>query len=248
MGAVSAVAPHKLDVVRVILGAAVAPVFHKRIILGFALPVIALRLARHFVDSSGGDVALELASLVPMLLLTVACHRIFILGPRSTAGHGPRWWAGRMARFFGWGFVVGFVAGIAAIPAMIFGIATNFSDATTLPFMAYLLAVPALYVFSRLSLVFPVAATVDAPADLGKAWQLSAGNGLRLMLVVGLLPGLLDTLLGYVPALESLLSETVVTLVWLYVLVVQIAALSMSYRELTRIHGTPAADASAAAA
>jgi hypothetical protein len=36
MDAVSAVAPHKLDVVRVILGAAVAPVFHKRIILGFA--------------------------------------------------------------------------------------------------------------------------------------------------------------------------------------------------------------------
>jgi hypothetical protein len=68
------------------------------------------------------------------------------------------------------------------------------------------------------------------------------------MLVVGLLPGLLNTMLGYVPALESLLSETVVTLVWLYVLVVQIAALSMSYRELTRIHGTPAADASAAAA
>lgn len=244
MDAANTAAPVKLDVARVLLAAAVAPLFHKRTLVRFALPVVAAEVAKSLATGLVMNF-LDFVSIGAVLVLTVACHRVFVLGPRSTAGHDFQWWTRRVAQFFGWGLVVGFICAIVATPAIVY-LVIDAAASDQLPagpaafsarsqLVSLVLALPALYVFSRLSLVLPAVATVDAPGDLGKAWELSSGNGLRLALVVGLFPALFDTLSGVLLSGESPLIQTVRTLVAVYVLLVQIAALSMAYRELTQL-------------
>lgn len=239
MDAVNTVrSPPKLDVVRVLLAAAVAPFFHKRTLIVFALPVLAIQLANGFL---GPSLALELMGMIAAMVLTVACHRVFVLGPNAVSGYGFKWWAARVARFFGAAFVISLITLVVAIPALftlLLGAPAEelAAGSAVVPVWtqaaALLLGLPALYVFGRLSLVLPAVATVDGPDDLGGAWSLSSGNGLRVLLVIGPLLALYNLLVSALLVSESPPVQTAVTLVLFYVLLVQVAALSMAYREL----------------
>ena len=57
------------------------------------------------------------------------------------------------------------------------------------------LAVPVAYIFVCFALVLPAIAT-DAVPSFGRAWELSRGNGLRLLVTVGLLPVALNLLIS----------------------------------------------------
>jgi len=233
----------RLDVARVLLAALVAPILHKRLILWFAVPLITMRLAAYIVDTVAVDgIAFSLISLIPILLLTVACHRIFILGESSMARYGMVWWTLRETRFFLWMLGIGLVAGVVALPAVMIVAPFLLENPSPWAYLALFgLSLPAIYIFSRLSLVLPAAATDDGAPTFAGAWDLSQGNGVRLTVAVGVLPFLLDGLLGLLPPLDSLVFEVLFTFVWLYILIVEVAALSMSYRELKRIRsGTTA--------
>lgn len=235
--------PPKLDLVRLMLAAALAPFLHKRTLVWFALPVVAAEAASNLLAEPEPPIALGFISTIAMLVLAIACHRVFVLGPHSTAGHGFQWWAQRVARFFGWGIVIGLVCAILAMPAFVYLVANSPSDVASSPadlpahvqLLALVLALPAIYVLSRLSLVLPDVATTDAPGDLGKAWRLSSGNGLRLALVVGYLPLLVDTRTAMWLSGESPLIQTIRTLVVVYVLIFQVAVLSLAYRDLSQL-------------
>lgn len=245
METVDTATPPKLDVVRLMLAAAVAPLFHKRTLVWFALPVVAAEAASSLLPEPepGRAVALGFVSMVAMLVLAVACHRVFVLGPHSTAGHDFQWWAQRVGRFFGWGLVIGVVCAILAMPAFGYLVANSASDPASDPadlpahvqLLALVLAFPAIYVLSRLSLVLPAVATTDAPGDLGQAWRLSSGNGLKLALVVGYLPLLVETRTGMLLSAESPLIQTIRTLVVVYLIVFQVAVQSLAYRELSQL-------------
>lgn len=248
MDAVSAATPPKLDVVRVLLAAVVAPIFHWRTLVWFALPVIAADLAGNVLASPAGGAVeqlaglLGLATMVAMIVLDVACYRVFVLGPQSTAGHSFQWWAHRVARFFGWGMLIVFFCALFAFPAWFYLAGLSDGDPAALEialgsvrarFVVFVLSLPALYLFCRFALIFPAIATRDAPVDLVRTWQLSAGNGLRLMLVAGIWPGLAEVLIGSLAFAELLAVQTIATVVMPYVAAVQAAAISTAYRELS---------------
>ena len=98
--------------------------------------------------------------------------------------------------------------------------------------------IPALYVMARLSLVLPGTA-LDGKPTLNWAWQLSCGNGWRLVLLVGLLPWLFTQVAVILLRHNATLVEVVLIAVLVHVLlIVEVAALSLSYKELASTPST----------
>lgn len=170
-------------------------------------------------------------------LFAVTCHRLVLLEPRRVRGiQSPRWSA-RESRFLFWvvtlwmiylavwwlGMVV--VANAWPRDSNMMGWTKVIESVATLP---------ALYVVARLSLVFPATA-IDRFAGLKWAWRTSRGNGWRLVVVVTVLPWLVSRLVGLLVRDEATAAEIVVlTVLGTAVFALEIAALSVAYRELVK--------------
>ncbi len=105
--------------------------------------------------------------------------------------------------------------------------------ATQLPI--YIATIPSAYVLGRLSPVFPATA-IDQNESLKSAWDMTRGNGWRMLIVVGLLPwiiGVATSLLLRTGA--SIIEVTVITVLTYLLLVVEVVALSLAYKELVGI-------------
>jgi hypothetical protein len=109
-------------------------------------------------------------------------------------------------------------------------------DATQLQWAEKAVWAVLFYPFGRLSPMFPATAVEHQPLPrIRWAWQLTRGNGWRLFVVVAVLPWLFALLLGAVYRDGATTVEwLLVCLLFLALLVVEIAAVSLSYKELTR--------------
>ena len=101
------------------------------------------------------------------------------------------------------------------------------------PFSVLFAGIPALYLLARLSLLFPATA-VDAITGLDRAWNISRGNGLKIMVIIGPIPWLGGLLKYFIlSALPGLFAEIISELISYIFIVIEITALSLAYRELT---------------
>ncbi|ASP40495.1 hypothetical protein CHH28_18280 [Bacterioplanes sanyensis] len=131
-----------------------------------------------------------LASLFISILMATACHRFTLLPQdrwHANALHGFRrdeW------RYLLRSIVIGLVVVLLAISIAGIGIALLGKDAVLL--VGVVTAMLALYVMSRLAITLPAIA-LGQHSPLKQAWELSRGNGSRLVLVVFLIPMLLGS-------------------------------------------------------
>ena len=184
-----------------------------------------------------GVIALHLLVFV---LFAVSCHRLVLLDTVTVAKAPLPRWTRRETRFL-WRFIVlWFVSaavGFTCIALLTFAVfpwlkkiePTWLASLATLLFM-----LPMYYILARLSLVLPATA-VDRRVNLGWAWELSEGNSWRLLLVVGVLPWIVS-----IPAYlidfagPNVVVTVAMTMLGAALLTVEISALSLAYRELTR--------------
>lgn len=90
----------------------------------------------------------------------------------------------------------------------------------------------ALYLFTRLSLVFPATA-IDEKMTLQSSWALTRNNSWRLFVVIAVLPWIISHAVGLLYRGEASGFEIVLlTCLSFALLAVEVAALSLSYREL----------------
>ena len=92
--------------------------------------------------------------------------------------------------------------------------------------------IPATYVLARFCLLLPATA-LDNKQSLPWAYRVSGGNGIRIAIVVGILPWLLDWLVSE-SATDgtSILLNLVYYLATLISMVIEISLLSLAYKEL----------------
>jgi hypothetical protein len=107
--------------------------------------------------------------------------------------------------------------------------------------LPYLSGFIATYLWARLSMVFPATA-IDVKTSLRVAWAQTRANGLRMMLVVGGVPWILSWATSSIyrdeaGTFEALLVSGVAT----FFLALEVAALSLSYRELSAATASRAA-------
>lgn len=171
-------------------------------------------------------------------LFAVACHRLVLLKSRPLAGIPWPRWSWRESRFLFW--IISLWLIYLVIWWICMAVAANVwprvggDMVASFKLIEFAGSIPALYVLARLSLVFPATA-IDRPASFKWAWRASRGNGWRLVVVVTVLPWLVSRLVGLLYRDEPTVAETVVLAVLGTALfALEIAALSVAYRELAR--------------
>jgi hypothetical protein len=174
-------------------------------------------------------------------LFAVSCHRLVLLAPPRRLGILPRpVWSRRESRFLFWMLTLWIL--FAAIWWLGLVVAANVGGRQAdfegwFKVLEFTTKLPAFYVIARLSLVFPATA-VDRDVGLRWAWRTSRGNGWRLVVVVTVLPWLVSHLVGFLYRDEPSAVEIVLlTLFGTALFAIEIAALSIAYRELTKDEG-----------
>ncbi len=136
---------------------------------------------------------LAIPQILVYTLLAVRVHRIVLAG----VGANKDWfhWTGRETRFLGWLIVVYFYWTLVLIPTAVTAAAVGGASRFTLASQGVwfysialaLVTLPGAYVLVRLVFLLPATA-VDQKHNLRWAWELSKGNGWRLVSLLWLLP------------------------------------------------------------
>jgi len=239
----------RLDVAKVVYGAFMLPWWNRRAFgRALAIPLVLLVTltlswyygGKYLPKPSNWALCFVWGALFSVFAVT--CHRLVLLDAASVASRPVPRWSWRETRFFYWLVGIWLIcwgAGIAAmtlilnLAIMAMGPPSDglFSEAQ------YLASVPAYYLFARLSPVFPATA-IDRTVNLRWAWRLTQGNGWRLFLIVAVLPWVISEIVALLYRGNATAVETVVlTFAGSALFAVEIAALSLSYRELTREEG-----------
>lgn len=234
----------KLDLGKVIVGAFVVPWWHWRDFLRvLAFPIAAmatLGLAWYFTVAKlppWTAIPVCVAYGVLFAIFAVSCHRLVLLDARRVEAG----WSRREFRFLFWLLGI-YLVGVAIwLPlwTLIINVAMNLPGAGRPEqmddWMRQLAAVPAFYVGARLAPILPAVA-LEQNVSFRWAWRFTRGNGWRLVVVVGVLPWAISQLVGLLYRSDPTALETAaLTVVGIALFAVEIAALSISYRELN--HG-----------
>ncbi len=252
--------PSPLPVLRILLEGVSLPAKRAATLVRFAgLFIVVLALVIVAIpddpdEIEGVEVALILLVWLPLLLAAftlaaVVCHRVFVLGDESMIGQGLVWWSSRETRFLGWLIGLGFCAATITVLGMIVSmiVGSMMTNGDQEPSQVgivgslFLVDLVVAYFVGRWSLVLPATAIDDRPS-LSWAWSTSRGNGLRLMVLVGLFPMGVNFASTFLPETRSVVDSILLAPVWLYVWAVEIALLSLSYRELVRHQVTDVED------
>ena len=237
----------RLDVPKIIAGAFLIPWWHRR---SFAR-VLAVPSILLVVVSVGAQLVSEeryadgryLFAMLGLLLVaalvatwfTVHCHRLVLLGPeRALSGESRHRWTGRETRFFLKAATIWFM--VILFAGLFYGPSLHWLESTNMATRAiwrYVCFIPGYLLLARLALALPATA-VDREVGLKWAWRLSKGNTLRLFVVVGVFPSLLDLVADNYRADPTLVERLLLGVVGCVVLAIEITALSLSYRELTK--------------
>jgi len=247
---------NKLPVYKIILGSLAVPWVYRRLLVRnlstTSIFVVLLGLA--------GSQVQKILTLPPWILIfvpilfvflwmivftrfAVICHRTVLLGADASIKPFQLFsWSRRENAFLVRVLVVSLFAGLATIMfTSIFSTIAGFvspgeaflkDHSSTIESLA---EIPVTYLLARLCLVLPATA-LDNKQGFRWAYENSSGNGIRIAIAIGLLPWLLDWLVSQVlPEGPSLALSLVYYLVTLVVMVVEISALSLSYKELVGI-------------
>lgn len=251
---VDTVDTYKLPVKNIFIEALQLPGRHMatliRIGSPFLIVVLASTIVNHFfqydsVENSslnfiGFIIISAIIFVVTLVMAIVGCHRTFLMDHKDVAETKAIRWGGRETRFIGWTIVIGLCAALIAIPLMMvlrpFFLTLHNSSSENFFFLRsirILIGLPTYYFISRWSLLLPATAT-DNRYNFSWSWYLSKGNGIRLTVLVGLLPFATELLFELMPTYDSLLYSLFTEAAWLVIAVIEIGVLSLSYQYLSQ--------------
>jgi hypothetical protein len=211
------------------------------------LLMLALAGAWDFSEASlppGFEWVYAVAYYFLLVLFVVNCHRAVLLNSQRTHEWAVPKWSWRETRFLGWtAFIWAICAACAVAGSMIaftiignvtpqFLWPVNLKSSTWTFISQYSMKLIYVYIFARLCLMLPSIA-VDKSVSFQRAIKLSRGNGWRLAVAVSIIPLAIHIIAKIVyrdnaSAWEHMLWLTITSAL----LTVEIAALSLSFREL----------------
>jgi hypothetical protein len=175
------------------------------------------------------------------ILFAVTCHRLVLLGQEADEVPLVPGWGWRETRFLGcfllmtavtWGAVFAVLMPLGMVAGMLSPDGFQASQ-------PYISGIIGIYFFARIGPVLPAAA-IGAPVDFRETWRKTRGNTWRLMVIVGILPWIFGWISGLLIGSDpGLLRSIAGTLIWTVFLMIEVAALSVSYRRLNESPSSP---------
>jgi hypothetical protein len=232
--------PDPIPVLSIVHDAVVIP-WHKRetmfwALLGTSLVLIGSHLIEPLMLQEPGWTSHLLSFVVFELafaVFAITCHRLILLGDGSVPRYGLTKWSSRETRFVGWTLLIYLCAYIALVLLNILAFQLIQTPRPSWLMSASatvaIIALPG-YLLARLSVLLPTTA-VDERPRFAWAWKMTKGNGWRLFLIVAVIP--LAVGFDLFPLLgRSMIMDLLVWSAGCVLYVVEIAALSLSYKHL----------------
>ncbi len=175
-------------------------------------------------------------------LFAIVVHRTVILGSRSLPNKIGFFWSKRETRFMAWMvvlflltlFLLFLVGAVTALLGQLVRPTLTWMIISSL--LALFVWLTLVYVYTRLSMLFPAVAVGDH-TDLERVWQLTDGNGLRMIAIVVLTVGPFWAVafgIGYhMP--DGVVKTILAVLLSFVVMLVSVCTVSVTYRQLIRI-------------
>ena len=178
----------------------------------------------------------ELLFTALSVVLAVTTHRLVLLGSGSVPKFGFRLWGYREALFAVYTIGIGVVLlvpglFIVVIVAPILEFNVGFAVQVTTIIFALLISIPFAIVAARLSMALPATAVGDSLTFRG-SWQATKGRSFSMFFIFWIIPIALALPVLIFLLFDSQLAELAILPVSSLGLVVEIAALSISYRVL----------------
>lgn len=230
----------KLNVGKVLLGAFLVPWWNRRAFLRTLwMPFVALTVVDWLSKQLGGPLGWGavwglIISFPIFVVFVVLCHRLVLLDAGGRGFRSFPTWSWRETRFalLAFGLALVCVIVMVAMAAVLSMLPLWNGERPLDHWPKYLAALPAYYVFARTSLVLPATA-VDRRVNFAWAWRQTDGNGWRLVVVVGALPFFLSQAVDLIYRSGATVLQTLMVGVLTSLLtIVEVAALSLSYKEL----------------
>lgn len=230
--------------------------FHRADLLRYASPLILLSvigtgLEFYYKDGQPGlllSLLMALATLAAMVVAAVAAHRLFLLPLSNTTWKTLRW-SLREWRFLGWWLILLMLAGLSIVPVFTFlaAIMPDKESLTSAPwfsFFSIVVSLPVYFFLSQYSMVLPATAVDQQARSLAWSWGVTKGNRLRLFVLLGCFPVLVNVLLRMIPAPDEMVSSLLLQGVYLVVAAVGLCLLSLCYQFLVGERALSASTAS----
>jgi hypothetical protein len=184
-----------------------------------------------------------LVHALTLLLATIGAHRVFIMPDDQVTKTKPLRWTWRETRFLGWWIVLALVVVLIALPLPILFIGLNSVVPSAISvtegggygeIILSSLFIIMYYLLARLSLVLPATAIDQKGKSLKWSWRLSQGNSIRLLIIIGGIPLLINIFLYFLPESEGIVLSLIYCTVGLIVGAVEICLLSLSFNFLSK--------------
>lgn len=187
-----------------------------------------------------------LVSVALSVLLATACHQFTLLPPEQRqVGRVLRAWGRNEARYLVRALVIGVLAAVVFFLCVLLLMLFS-TDQKLMVVMSALALLPALYLWGRLSITLPELA-LGQSTGIRRAWDMSAGNGSRLALIVIIMPLLLGSPFLLLYLADNLLLNYVAALGTYLTSLISLVTLSLSYQFLLEFFEPQGADATAQA-
>jgi len=240
-------AERKLSVANVIAEAFWLPWSRRGAFLkGLFLPAIAIVAVQVGFSHAGGESMgsaawmLMVVNVLLWILFAVACHRLVLLGLEIGEVPLVPGWGWRETRFLACILLITAVTWGAAMAAFL-TIGLVLANVSMTIFQAgqpYMMGLIGVFFFARMGPVLPAAA-IGAPIDFRDMWHRTRGNTWRLMVIVGVFPWIFAYASSLVEGSDpGFFREVVAIVLATLFLIVEISALSVSYRRLNENTGS----------
>jgi len=169
---------------------------------------------------------------IVFVIFTITTHRVVLLGKESVSFYGLSW------KKREWIFVL-YSIGIyifITILTLIFSPIFIWLASSGIPYLMIIVMLPILFLFVRLSILFPAISIEYKNIDWSWAMTVTENNGWRLMAVLLIVPMIVNMLINYISGISlplNILAETITV----FLLIFEITALSLSFKYLTGFEG-----------
>lgn len=242
--------PPNISINKILLGAFVLPWYYREQLLRclayplfFLILVTIAALNLEPENSPGFIVWLAMSYALFYAIYAINIHRLVILGPHSIPPRGIKMWTNRELQYIFLFLFLCFLFTMIYLVSQLLYIVFFHPSLNGLSFTPNiieqgLLSLPGLYLCARFALVLNACA-IDKEADFKQSWDVTKGNAWNMVIIMLSFPIIVLLFSQFLPLGEDFYQISWLKALFLlslinFLLIVQITALSLFYRELNQ--------------
>lgn len=230
---------YKLPVIRIFTEAFLLPFYNKQYYSStLAVPTLILVgiVAAFQLISPPGQLLgwiFYLLYFIGFAIFAITCHRLILIHDSIWNSHSIIHTIRRITTFLIW--LILLYAIIVAIDIVFFTLGSSiiwmiYNKPDNFDNVKVIFSIPGKYILGRLCLTLPAAA-IDIKQSLYWSWKITSNNGIRMLIIIGIIPWIFQLLVTMIWRTDAtLVEQTLLGLLAYFLMAIEIFALSLTYK------------------